>query len=82
MKTLKNSNKMFRKLFIIALLVTGPVFCVNVFSEAPPPSPGGSPVGGPGGPVGSAPIDGGLSILLALGAAYGVKRTIDARKKV
>ena len=27
------------------------------------------------------PIDGGLSILLAAGGAYGVKKVLDARKK-
>lgn len=27
------------------------------------------------------PIDGGLSLLLAAGGAYGVKKVIDARKK-
>jgi hypothetical protein len=40
---------------------------------------GGGP-GGPGGPSG-VPIDGGLSILLASGAAMGARRFMQARKK-
>jgi len=43
----------------------------------PPPDPGGG--GGGGGPVG-APIDGGLGILLAMGAAYGGKKLYKARQ--
>ena len=47
----------------------------TVFGDVPPP-PGGSGGSGPSGsdlPVG-APIDGGLSILLILGVAYGGKK--------
>lgn len=46
-----------------------------------PPPPGGSGGGGPSGsdlPVG-APIDGGLTILLVLGAAYGSKKVLDRK---
>ena len=56
------------------------VFIINssqVLGDVPPP-PGGSGGSGPGGtdlPVG-APIDGGLSILLMLGAAYGGKKIL------
>ena len=40
--------------------------------------------GGPGGPPapGDVPIDGGLSLLLASGAALGARRVFLARKKV
>ena len=39
----------------------------------------GDPCGGPGLP--ECPIDGGISLLLAAGVGYGVKRYRDARKK-
>ena len=39
--------------------------------HAQPPDPGGDPV----------PIDGGLSLLLAAGAGYGVKKYRDMRKR-
>lgn len=38
--------------------------------------PGGSPLGG-----GPAPIDGGVGILLAAGAGYGLKKIRDAKKE-
>lgn len=39
---------------------------IPVFAQGPPPA---------------TPIDGGLSLLLAAGGAYGVKKIRDARKK-
>jgi hypothetical protein len=45
-----------------------------------PPLPGGPPCGGPFGPA--CPIDGGVSLLIAAGVAYGGKKSYDmARKK-
>jgi hypothetical protein len=41
------------------------------------PGSGNTPVGGPQG----APIDGGLSILLALGLAYGAKKVYQVKKE-
>jgi len=41
---------------------------------------GGSPTDPPTDPV-DTPIDGGLSILLAAGIGYGVKKSYDKRKK-
>jgi len=74
-------KKTFRTIAIIAIFVISPVFSIHGFSQADPPLPGGSPVGGPGGPVGgSAPVDGGLSILLVLSAAYGFKKTYYVKK--
>ncbi len=51
-----------------------------VLGDVPPP-PGGSGGSGPGGtdlPVG-APIDGGLSVLLVLGAVYGSKKIFGSK---
>jgi len=56
-------------------------FSFSLLSLADPPTPPADPNagGGGGGPVG-APIDGGLGILLAMGAAYGGKKLYQARK--
>jgi len=62
--------------FLITLLIS---FSISTLAD--PPAPPGNPGtgGGGGGPVG-APIDGGLGILLVMGAAYGGKKLYKARK--
>jgi len=56
-----------------------PILSMNVFSQYPPsgppmpPSDHGIP-GDPPPPAGGTPLDGGLSIVLLLGAAYGVRK--------
>lgn len=63
-----------KKSFIISLLV----FCFMIiapqltFSQDPPD---------PGGEVDGVPIDGGITLLVAVGIAYGAKKVHDARKK-
>ncbi len=54
-------------------------FSVNAYTQ-----PGSGPGSGPGPvhpPPPTVPIDGGLSILLALAAGFGVIKTFKARKK-
>ena len=64
-------KKAIRISILVLFLLASPILISNSFSQGEPPLPGGSPVDGPGGPVGtSAPIDGGLSIFLLLGAFY------------
>jgi hypothetical protein len=50
----------------------------------PPTGPGGDPPTDPDAPVSGSdaevPFDGGLSLLLAAGAAYGTKKAVDYRK--
>ena len=68
----KNWAKKSLSIFALMALLT-----FSASADVPPP-PGGSGGGGPSGsdlPVG-APIDGGLSLLLILGAAYGAKKTL------
>ena len=79
-------KKSIKKLFIVLFLIASPLVINNVLADDPP-NPGGSPigVGGGAGPVGgqtggNSPIDGGLSILIALGAAYGSKKVYQIRK--
>ena len=58
-------------------------FSVSAFSQTPPPpnGNGGTPSGGNNTPVGGgAPIAGGIGILLALGAAYGIKKVYQFNK--
>jgi hypothetical protein len=60
------------------------LFCVlsasTLMAQPGPPLPGGPPCGGPFGPA--CPIDGGVSLLIAAGVAYGGKKSYDmARKK-
>ena len=63
-----------RKFIIKLSLSTILFFTVNILLAQGPPPPPGDPNSG-GGPVGgAAPIGSGISILLALGAAYGGTR--------
>jgi hypothetical protein len=70
-----------KKLFaIITILFFFILPLISIADPPPPPGYGGSGGAGGGTPVG-APIDGGLGILIALGAIYGGKKIYDARKK-
>ena len=62
---------------ILSFLVLPALTALADTPDAPPPDPGGDPGGG-GTPVG-APIDGGLTILLALGIGYGIKQRLAAK---
>jgi hypothetical protein len=65
---MKNNIKL-RITSIVMLLV----FCIlPTLVHAQPPDPGGDP---------GVPIDGGLSLLLAAGVGYGVKKIRDHRRK-
>jgi hypothetical protein len=62
-------------IFVFFLLFAG-----TILAQAPPPPPS-NPSNDGNGPVtgGSAPIGGGIEILLLLGAAYGVKKAYKAK---
>jgi hypothetical protein len=67
-------QKSLRTLFLIVMVV------FSVVANAQPGPPPGPPCGGPFGPA--CPIDGGVSLLIAAGLAYGGKKSYDmARKK-
>jgi hypothetical protein len=72
---MKNSKQMniikFIRILTITTLLTLPVLTHGQTPTDPPPPPDD-----PG-----APIDGGLSLLLAAGAVYGVKKYRNSRKK-
>lgn len=65
---------------IIMIFIISFVFLQTANAQAPPPPP---PDHGQTGnqPGGNAPIGGGLFILLALGASYGIKKVYDIRKE-
>jgi hypothetical protein len=63
-----------RTLFLTVIVL------LSVVAFAQPGPPPGPPCGGPFGPA--CPIDGGVSLLIAAGLAYGGKKSYDiARKK-
>ena len=69
-------KKSLKKGVFILLAVAG-FFCVmTVYSQSPPSMPGDHGQSGGAG----APIDGGIGILLALGAAYGGRKAYKAWK--
>lgn len=79
------------KAIIQIMIVTAVLAVTPLFSLAQPPHPGGSgsggasPVGAPGSaPVsgGGAPVDGGLSILLAMGTLYGGRKIYQWKKSI
>ena len=70
------------KIALIAFLIVSPLFTSSVKAIGMgmgmgPPSPCGAPF--PPCPV---PLDGGVSLLLLAGAAYGGKKIYDSRKKI
>jgi len=67
-------QKLISLLFVVVALTLSGILCAQ---PGPPPGP---PCGGPFGPA--CPIDGGVSILIAAGLAYGGKKSYDmARRK-
>ena len=73
-----------RKLLLTITFLFSGLFLFNVIADEPldnpPPPPGGGHGGG--GNSQGAPIDGGLTILMALGAGYGSYKIYKNRKKV
>ncbi len=69
------------KKYMKKIIITIAIFFGSIYMYAqpiPPPSQNGQNGNQPGG---GAPIDGGLSILLLMGAAYGTKKTIQIIKE-
>ena len=71
-------DHLLRPLFLALLALT---FSLAASADPdpgdPPTGPGGDP---PTDPDAEVPFDGGLTLLLAAGAAYGTKRAVDYRK--
>jgi len=58
--------------YLPILLLVAILFFPSLLHAQAPPDPGGDP---------DVPVDGGLSLLLAAGVGYGVKKIHDHRKK-
>jgi len=86
LKNFKYMKNTIKKIIVMFFLMVSPILISSVLADDPPApgtgGGGGSPVGAPGaGPVGGgAPIDGGFSILLAMGAIYGANKVYQLRK--
>jgi hypothetical protein len=68
------------KIIMMTAMMLMAVISTALADDPTPPDPGGDPTTGGGTPVG-APIDGGLGILLALGASYGGMKLYKYKKK-
>ena len=75
--------KSLKKILLTFTFVFASLFMLNAFADgpmdSPPPPPGGGH--GSGGNQQGAPIDGGLGILLILGAGYGARKLYKARRE-
>lgn len=69
----------FRKFIVLLVFILGTSGLVICQAPPTPPSGGATPCGGPFGTV--CPIDGGVSLLIAAGAALGGKKAFDLKKK-
>ncbi len=65
-----------KKIILTIAIILGSI-CLYAQPVPPPPTQGTSG----NQPGGGAPIDGGLSVLLLMGAIYGTKKTIQIFKK-
>jgi hypothetical protein len=64
----------------ILLWIQAMILSVGIHAQEPDPGPPPVDGDGPGDPDQEVPFDGGLSLLLAAGAAYGAKKSFDYRK--
>ncbi len=71
MKLLTQQTK---KMMMQACIIYGLLVVPVVYALASPHSPGGDPGGAPG-----VPIDGGISLLVAAGIGYGIKKAHDRK---
>ncbi len=72
-----------RKFLITLFFLFSSLCVINTFADSPldsPPPPPGGGHGGGGNPQG-APIDNGTSVLLVLGASYGLWKLYQLRKQ-
>lgn len=72
------------KSFLLKIILPAMVLMLSATAISMAQAPGGGgPVPGPGGGGGATeiPVDGGISLLLAGGVAYGVKHLRDRRRK-
>ena len=71
------------KRYIVNLLFAAALLAGSnqIFAQAPPPPPSGHGSGGNQPAGGGAPIEGGIGLMLAMGAAWGGKKLFVLNKK-
>lgn len=68
-------KKLFNTMIVAALLMAGVCISDSASAQAPPPPPVGGTGSGNDQPIGgTAPIGGGLILLLSMGAGYALKK--------
>jgi hypothetical protein len=72
-KQYSNRSTIIKRARILVMVFVLSIATVSVFAQGDP--------GTPTGPDPDAPIDGGLSLLVAAGVGYGVKKVREKRKK-
>lgn len=84
---MKNVIKKLKVVLIIGMItvpiigmITVPTILMAQAEEDATPPPVGGGGGAPSGGVADAPFDGGVSLLVAAGIAYGLKRKYDKKK--
>ena len=75
---MKNFSK---KLAILIIGIALSFSVQNIYADAPPDPGGGGPGSGDLPVGGGAPITGGLAMLIAMGAAYGLKKVYTHNKE-
>jgi hypothetical protein len=73
--------KTIRKITLLVFALCSLTLAQNSFADTNPPNPPGEHGAQENQSGGSAPIGGGLFILLGMGAAYGGKKLYDYRKE-
>ncbi|HOW32328.1 MAG TPA: hypothetical protein PLP88_12260 [Bacteroidales bacterium] len=81
-----NNARAMKKIFVAMMFLLSTTFSTIALASGPPPPPGGGGSGsggghGQGGNQPTAPIGGGLEILLVLGMAYAGKKVYKLRKE-
>ena len=72
-------HKKFRLVLTTLFVVVAAFATIDSFATSPPPPGGGDPDPPCWPPPCTIPIDGGISFLIAVGAAYGGKKLLEKR---
>jgi hypothetical protein len=72
-------KKFFKTMMISALIITGVALSVPSSAQAPTPPPTGGSGNGDQPIGGTAPIGGGILLLLVMGAGYGIKKVYSTK---
>jgi len=80
-KNVQEMKRGIQHIIIGLILILSPIFISPVHADEPPPPPPHG-TGGDWQPGGSAPIGNGTLLLVFMGAAYGIRRLYNNRRKL